>query len=121
MGFMDSARGHLLRFLWKQRQGMFLDMTLDDLKMKLVSRGTVVEKDFTEALSTLADEKSLDGEKLTDAGADSMATEYKQYLTEAAKTVLPKARSMFTAAQVDFDVMHTADVAAREAKEVVNP
>jgi hypothetical protein len=121
MSFMDSARGHLFSFLWKQRQGAFLEMSLDDLKAKLIERATVTAEDFDFALKELSDNGHVDKGVLVDAGADIMASEYKQYLTAAADAAPTERKSEFIAVQADFDVMHAADVAAREAKEVVNP
>jgi hypothetical protein len=113
MSFMESARGHILRFLWKQRQGAFLDMSLDDIKAKLVSRGSVIEGDFDAALQTLVDDGHVTNGKMTGTGADTMATEYKQHLSSLVGAAPLGKKAEMQAISTDFDEKYAQDVAVR--------
>lgn len=131
---MTSARGHILRFLGKKRDGMFdaLDIKkpgdrqtadryfdgngvarLDKLRTMLVERGMSVD-DFDHALVQLQSEGCIAGDALTDAGVDAHAAEYKAYLMDA-KVKAPKTdmKNDIDKVIIDVDIKHNAELAKR--------
>lgn len=134
LGFMTSARGHILRFLGKKRDGMFdaLDIKkpgdrqtadryfdgsgtarLEKLRAILVERGMSGDE-FDHALVQLQSEGCIAGDALTDIGVDTHAAEYKAYLLDA-KAKAPKAdlKNDIDKVVSDVDVKHNAELAKR--------
>ena len=114
MSFMESPRGHILRFLWKQSSGSFKEMSLDALKEKLVSRG-MDEKAFDAELETMVEGGLVVDGSLTDDGLEAMKIEYTKYLIEVdAKAVDSSFKEGIASAKTDFESKHAAVEAARK-------
>ena len=108
MSFMDTPRGHILKFLWKQAQGNFLEMSLEDIKAKLVSCQIMTAVEFDTALAQLENEGHVKAQKLDTTGLNAMEVEYKQYLSDA-KTAAPlKQKEGWDTTIADFDAKQLA-------------
>lgn len=113
MDFMESPRGHILKFLWKQADGNFKEMSLDVLKEKLVSRG-MDEKAFDIELEALIEGGLVVDGSLTDNGLEAMKIEYTQHLVETDAMAIPSLKEGAMRAKADFESKHAAVEAARK-------
>lgn len=111
---MESPRGHILKFLWKQSGGLFKEMSLEALKEKLVSRG-MEEKAFDGELKAMVEGGLIVDGALTDIGLEAMKVEYTQHLVEMdAKATNALSKEEVAKAKTDFDSKHAAVEAARK-------
>ena len=113
MSFMESPRGHILRFLWKKSCGYFKEMSLEELREKLVSRG-MEEKVFDAELEAMMDSGLVVDGSLTDGGLETMKAEYTQYLVEMDAKTTGFLKEGIVNAKTDFESKHAAVEAARK-------
>jgi len=109
---MDSPRGHILKFLWKQLGGSFKEMSLDALKEKLVSRG-MDEKAFDVELESMIEGGLVVDGSLTDDGLEAMKIEYTQHLIEMDAKWAEPMKLAIQEAKSDFESKHAAVVASK--------
>lgn len=114
---MESPRGHILKFLFKQAQGMFWEMDIPQLKEKLLSRDPkFTSSDFDAALLELEQSGLVANGKLTDAGLEKHAEEYKAHLVACKATFEGAKVPGFENAIKEFDDVHAKVMSKKDKK-----
>lgn len=92
---------------------MFLEMSLDDLRLKLIERETLTGDDFDKALVEVETEGLVADNVLTVAGKDAYASEYLQYFTDTLDKVPVSRKGEIESARDEFLAKHLTEVALR--------